>query len=169
MVITKVIATDIDTLVAFSRKTFFDAFLHLNKPEDMEAYACVAFNVDKLLSEVNNRDSAFYFAWLDDELVGYIKLNYTSAQTEFQDKNAVEVERIYVLSSAQGKQIGKQLLEFAEALVRKANLQYIWLGVWDNNHNAIRFYERHGFKAFSTHDFFLGNDRQTDILMQKEL
>jgi len=169
MIIKKVTAADIDTLVAFSRKTFFDAFLHLNKPEDMEAYASVALSYDKLLSEVNNPDSAFYFAWFDDELVGYIKLNYASAQTEFQDKNAVEVERIYVLSSAQGKQIGKQFLDFTEDLAQKDNLQYIWLGVWDNNHNAIRFYERHGFRAFSSHDFFLGNDQQTDILMRKEL
>lgn len=169
MIINKVATEDIDTLVSFSRKTFFDAFFHLNKPEDMEAYASGALSYDKLLSEINNPDSVFYFAQLDDELVGYIKLNYASAQTEFKDKNAIEIERIYVLSSAQGKQIGKQFLEFIESLAKKANLQYIWLGVWDNNHNAIRFYERHGFKAFSTHDFFLGNDHQTDILMRKEL
>jgi ribosomal protein S18 acetylase RimI-like enzyme len=169
MIINKVTAEDIDTLVFFSRKTFFDAFFHLNKPEDMEAYASVALSYDKLLSEVNNPDSAFYFAQLDDELVGYIKLNYASAQTEFKDKNAIEIERIYVLSSAQGKQIGKQFLDFTETLAKKANLQYIWLGVWDNNHNAIRFYERHGFKAFGSHDFFLGNDQQTDVLMRKEL
>ncbi|WP_183574695.1 GNAT family N-acetyltransferase [Mucilaginibacter sp. X5P1] len=169
MIIKKVAAANIDTLVAFSRKTFFDAFFHLNKPEDMEVYASVALSYDKLLSEVNNPNSEFYFAQLDDELVGYIKLNYASAQTEFKDKDAVEIERIYVLSSAQGKQIGKQLLDFTEDLAQKDNLQYIWLGVWDNNHNAIRFYERHGFKAFSTHDFFLGNDQQTDLLMRKEL
>ncbi|SDT26176.1 hypothetical protein SAMN05216490_2888 [Mucilaginibacter mallensis] len=169
MIIKKVFATDIDMLVSFSRKTFFDAFFHLNKPEDIEAYASVAFSTDKLLTEINNPDSAFYFALLDNEIVGYIKINYASAQTEFKDKNAVEVERIYVLSSAQGKQIGKQFLDFAEDLAKKDNLQYIWLGVWDNNHNAIRFYERHGFKAFSTHDFFLGDDHQTDLLMRKEL
>jgi ribosomal protein S18 acetylase RimI-like enzyme len=167
--IKKAFTTDLDTLVSFSRKTFFDAFFHLNNPEDMEAYASVAFNPDKLFAELNNPDSAFYFALLNDELVGYIKLNYASAQTEFKDKSAVEVERIYVLASAQGKQIGKQLIDFAEELAVKDNLQYIWLGVWDKNYNAIRFYERSGFKTFSTHDFFLGNDHQTDLLMRKEL
>jgi ribosomal protein S18 acetylase RimI-like enzyme len=169
MVIKKVTAIDIDTLVSFSRKTFSDAFYHLNKPEDMEIHASSALVRDQLLSEINNPNSAFYFALLNDGLVGYIQLNYASAQTEFQDKDAMEVQRIYVLSSAQGKQIGKQLLTFAEELAKKNDLKYIWLGVWDKNHNAIRFYERNGFKAFSTHDFWLGNDQQTDILMRKEL
>ncbi len=106
---------------------------------------------------------------LDGQIVGYIKLNYSSAQTEFQHENAVEVERIYVLADQQGKKMGNQLLDFAINTAIESNLQYIWLGVWDKNLNAIRFYERNGFKIFDSHPFTLGTDLQTDLLMKREL
>src|ERR1700760_1599821 len=94
--IIKVQSSDLTTLINFSKKTFYDAFAHLNDPADVEIYAAKTFNSDKMLAELNNPFSAFYFAMLKGEPVGYIKLNYSSAQTEFQHENAVEVERIYV-------------------------------------------------------------------------
>jgi hypothetical protein len=106
---------------------------------------------------------------IGDEKVGYIKLNYQSAQTEFQDEDAVEVERIYVLANQQGKQIGRQMIDFAISKAIDDKLKYIWLGVWEHNHSAIRFYEREGFKQFSSHEFWVGNDKQIDLLMKKEL
>jgi ribosomal protein S18 acetylase RimI-like enzyme len=162
-------ASDINELLSLSRETFYDAFEHLNNPEDFEAYTSVAFTAEKLLSEINNPNSTFYFALIDDEKVGYIKLNYASEQSEFQDDNAVEVSRIYVRADQQGKQIGKHLIDFAITKTIEAKLEYIWLGVWEHNPDAIRFYERHGFVIFSSHEFWVGNDKQTDILMKKEL
>jgi diamine N-acetyltransferase len=167
--IKKVLPSDVDTLLALGRKTFYDAFEHVNNPDDFEAYTSVAFTREQLLSEINNPDSAFYFAMLDDEAVGYIKLNYRDAQAEFQDPNAVEVSRIYVMANQQGKKIGNQLLDFAIDKAIEDQLQYIWLGVWEHNHAAIRFYQRNGFKPIGSHHFWVGNDKQTDILVRREL
>jgi ribosomal protein S18 acetylase RimI-like enzyme len=140
--------SDIDELLSLSRETFYDAFEHLNNKDDFVAYTSIAFTYDKLLSEVENPHSQFYFALIDDEKVGYIKLNYSSAQTEFKDEGAMEIERIYVLASQQGKKIGNQLLDFAINKAKDEKLHYIWLGVWEHNLAAQRFYERNGFKAF---------------------
>jgi ribosomal protein S18 acetylase RimI-like enzyme len=167
--IIKVQPSDLATLLTISKQTFYDAFLHLNDPGDIEAYASSAFNSDKLLNELTNPFSTFYFAMLDGQAVGYIKLNYPSAQTELQHEYAVEVERIYVLADQQGKKIGNQLLDIAINSAIENKLQYIWLGVWDKNFNAIRFYERSGFKIFDSHPFTLGTDLQTDLLMKREL
>jgi hypothetical protein len=161
--------SDLDELLSLSKKTFYDAFEHVNNPDDFKAYTAIAFHPDKILSEINNPHSAFYFALIGDEKVGYIKLNYQSAQTEFQDEDAVEVERIYVLANQQGKQIGRQMIDFAISKAIDDKLKYIWLGVWEHNHSAIRFYEREGFKQFSSHEFWVGNDKQIDLLMKKEL
>jgi len=135
----------------------------------MEAYASNAFTLQRLEQELNNPDSAFYFALYDKQVAGYIKLNRNTAQTEFADTDALEVERIYVLSEYQGKQIGRHLLKFAIQTAIEAKLSYIWLGVWEHNAGAIRFYEGNGFKQFSSHPFMLGNDKQTDILMKRPL
>ena len=46
---------------------------------------------------------------------------------------------------------------------------WLWLGVWQQNVNAVKFYERHGFTKFDTHSFYIGNDRQTDWLMRLDV
>jgi len=165
----KLTPADAETLLLLSRKTFFDAFYHLNHPDDMEAYAQKAFTVEKLQNELNDTNSEFYFVMLQNETAGYLKLNYHAAQTEFQDPEAIEIERIYVLSHYQGKNIGSQLLNFVLNKAKEHQLKYIWLGVWDQNHGAIRFYQRHGFEVFSSHEFMLGSDKQTDLLLKKVL
>lgn len=164
----KKIGTDqLDILLAFSKKTFFDFFAHLNNPADMEAYSSVAFTEENMLGQLINANSHFYFAMADADIAGYLKLNTGDAQTEFQDKNALEIERIYVSGEHHGKKIGKQLLHFAIETAKQMGLEYVWLGVWEHNQHAIGFYEHHGFEVFSSHEFLLGNDRQTDLLMRR--
>jgi hypothetical protein len=135
----------------------------------MEAYSSVAFTHQNMLDQLTNPNSYFYFAMLDDELAGYIKLNFGEAQTEFKDNNALEIERIYVSGEHHGKKIGKRLLNFAIETALDKNFHYVWLGVWEHNYKAIGFYQHNGFEAFSRHEFLLGYDRQTDLLMKKEL
>jgi ribosomal protein S18 acetylase RimI-like enzyme len=169
VIIQKLTLADADVLLALSKKTFFDFFAHLNKPEDMEAYASVAFTPQKMQAELSNPNSHFFFAMLDGEIAGYLKLNYGAAQTEFQDVNAVEIERIYVLAQHHGKKIGHQLIDFTLKEAAGKNLQHVWLGVWEHNHKALTFYKKHGFEVFSSHEFILGSGRQTDLLMKKAI
>jgi ribosomal protein S18 acetylase RimI-like enzyme len=161
--------SEVDQLLALSRKTFYDAFEHVNNPDDFEAYTSKAFTREQLLSEIENPDSAFYFALIDNEPVGYMKLNYRNTQAEFQDPTAAEISRIYVHADHQGKKIGNQLLDFAISKAIEDQLQYVWLGVWEHNLNAQRFYERNGFVKTGSHEFVVGKDVQTDWLMKREL
>jgi len=161
--------TDAAVLLDFSKTTFFDFFGPLNDAANMEAYSAVAFTSQRILSELINPDSEFYFAMLDNEVAGYLKLNFNDAQTEFQDENAMEVERIYVSRQHHKKRIGQQLLDFAVETAAKKQFEYVWLGVWEHNTNAIGFYQHNGFEVFSSHEFFLGDDKQTDLLMKRVL
>jgi len=167
--IQRVQISEADTLLAFSKKTFYEFFEHLNEPANMEAYSSIAFTPQRMLSELSHPNSNFYFAMLDGEVAGYLKLNYADAQTEFKDANALEVERIYVSGEHHGKRIGKQLMDFAINIARSKQFEYIWLGVWEHNDNALGFYKRYGFQVFSSHPFLLGEDLQTDLLMRKSL
>lgn len=161
--------TDAETLRLLSQETFYYFFGPLNDKANMDSYASTAFTPAKIEAELNDPNSQFYFALLDGKLTGYIKLNYGPAQTEFQDDHSLEVERIYVLAEYHSKKIGHQLLNFAIQTAVDKGFQHIWLGVWEHNHKAISFYEKHGFEKFGSHPFMLGDDKQTDLLMKKEL
>jgi len=169
MQIIPVTYNDAAVLLGLSKKTFFDAFARLNNAADMEAYAAKAFTLQKFQNELNNPDSRFYFAVVDDAVAGYLKINLHTAQTDLQDPNALEIERIYVLQEYQGQRIGNKLLDFAIEMAIDKKYNYIWLGVWEHNAGAIRLYESKGFKTFSSHPFVLGKDEQTDLLMRREL
>lgn len=157
---------DLEELAGISRETFAAAFEQANDPEDFKKYMDVAFNNRKLLSELENENSRFYFVFEKEELVGYFKLNENEAQTDIKDKRSFELERIYVVGVHQGKKIGAWVLQQILELTQKEGKDYLWLGVWEKNTAAIRFYQRHGFKKFDTHPYYIGKDKQTDWLLR---
>lgn len=167
--IKKVTLNDIDQLKKIGRQTFFDTFSAVNTEENMKKYLEESFSIEKLTAELNNENSEFYFAELDTNIIGYLKLNFGQSQTELKDDQAVEIERIYVLKEFQGKNAGQLLYEKAMQIARQTNADYIWLGVWDQNLRAISFYMKNGFAEFDKHIFKLGNDEQTDIMMKLQL
>lgn len=156
-------------LQAIGRQTFTETFSSTNSEENLNAYLQYGFSTAKLTAELSNSNSEFYFATLNDKVIGYLKINFGIAQTELQDPNAMEVERIYVLGEFQSKKVGQLLFEKALAIAKNKKVDFVWLGVWEENHRAIRFYTKNGFVAFDSHIFLMGNDKQTDILMKLQL
>ena len=169
MRITSLTVSDVSILRGIARDTFIETFSEANKAEDMERYLTENFSEEQLARELSNPDSFFYVAEVNGHVVGYLKLNTAHAQTEPQAADALEIERIYVLSNYHGNGVGQALYHHAMSVAQDRKASYVWLGVWEHNHRALRFYEKNGFTAFGTHIFQLGNDQQTDILMQKSV
>ena len=162
----KISSDDVISLQFISRTTFKETFSEHNTEEDLNKYLDEQLSIKKLEEELINPNTSFYFALDNNQLVGYLKLNWLNAQTELIDEAAFEVERIYVLKDYFGKGLGQFLLDNAIRIGKDHQPTYIWLGVWEKNNRAIRFYEKNGFKVFSSHLFILGNDIQTDLLMK---
>jgi len=160
---------DLEKLVEISRITFINAFEKDNNPEDFNNYINTAFGVERIKTELLNPNSKFYFAYFNNELIGYFKLNENNAQTEQFNQNTIELERIYILNKFQGKQLGKQLLFKIISIAKAKQVSFLWLGVWRKNTGAIRFYKKYNFKKFDTHFYYIGNDKQTDWLMKLNL
>ena len=169
MKIRKINIDDLETLRNLSIQTFKETFEEVNTEEDMQKYLLENLSIEKLKTELENPNSEFYFAENNDEILGYLKLNFKDAQTEKLEENHFEIERIYVLKGFLGQKIGQILFDNALEIGREKNLEYVWLGVWEENKRAIRFYEKNGFKIFGKHDFVLGEDVQTDLLMKMKI
>ncbi len=166
MRISRVQIQEIEKLKEIGKLTFSETFSSGNTEEDMEEYLKNGFSSEKLSAELTDRNTEFYFAVIEDKVVGYLKINLGASQTEIKDQNALEIERIYVLKEFHGKKVGQVLYEKALELAKEKMVDFIWLGVWEKNPRAIRFYEKNGFIAFDKHIFKLGQDEQTDIMMK---
>jgi ribosomal protein S18 acetylase RimI-like enzyme len=165
----KITKDEILDLQKIGRQTFYETFSESNTEENMKKYLAEGFSIDKLRDELNNENAEFYFAKLDNEVVGYLKLNLGQSQTELKNDNSLEIERIYVLKEFHGKKVGQILYDKAIEIAKQKRVNYVWLGVWEENPRAINFYKKNGFKEFDKHIFKLGNDEQTDIMMKLKI
>jgi diamine N-acetyltransferase len=167
--ISRVQIADIPILREMSIRTFTEAFSAVNTEENMNIYMSKAFALEQLRKEIVNPSSQFFFCLSNGKAIGYMKVNMAPAQTDLNDPESLELERIYVAKEFQNLKAGQFLLEEAIKIALDHRLRFIWLGVWNQNFKAIRFYERHGFVRAAEHTFTLGTEEQTDLILKKQL
>ena len=158
--------SDLGKLLALARTSFVQAFTAGNKPENVQAYLSQAFTVEQLTKEMQEPASTFMVASWEGNLVGYTKLNLAAAQADIQDADSVEVARLYTLEEVWGKGVGQLLLDAAISYAKREGKTWLWLGVWEHNVRAIRFYEKNGLCIFGSHPFPFGDEVQNDWLMR---
>lgn len=166
---------DVPLLTEMGRKTFLDAFSKDNTQENVDLFLASQYGNKVIAKEMTVPGAAFFLAYLEGVPVGYTKLRTGHEPPELWDGlgipagPALEVERIYVVAGYQDKKIGSAIMAHNVEYGRIRGFSIIWLGAWERNVHAKRFYERLGFEAFGSHIFMLGTDPQTDILMRKRI
>lgn len=160
---------DLDELLRIARSTFIAAFRHLNDPAVFDHYLDENMSREALRKQLQDPDSRFFLFESGGEHVGYTKLNTGATQTEDLDETHMEVERIYLAPSHQGKGLGRMMMEHAISLAKSEGFKTLWLGVWQHKLDSIAFYKRMGFEKFGEHDFRMGDELQTDDLMKLSL
>lgn len=162
---------DAEMLANLSFKTFWDAFHEhpKNAPEDMADYMSKAFSLEQIKREIADTKNIFLIAEIERQAVGYAKLILESAEEPIEAEKPIELSRLYSKQEFLGKGVGASLMEKCFNLARKIGCDVMWLGVWEFNPRAQRFYEKYGFYQIGKHVFLLGSDAQTDLLLQKDL
>lgn len=162
---------DARILTDLAYTTFWDAFAHhpKNAPDDLNYYMRQAFNVDQITAELADDKSIFLIAEIGGEAAGYAKIVLDNIEPGITAARPVELSRLYAHQQFLGKGVGQALMDACFERARDENRDVMWLGVWEHNPRAQRFYEKNGFRLVGSHVFQLGKDAQTDLLMQKEL
>ena len=163
--IRRCLPSELEVLRAIGRETYDDAFRSMNTEETMDRYVDEAFAPARLAAELANPASEFWFLFLGEELAGYLKVNDAPAQTDLNDPDSLELERIYVRRAHKGKGLGKTLMQHAIRLARERKRAAVWLGVWEKNTEAIGFYQKMGFRETGHHTFRMGDELQSDLVM----
>jgi diamine N-acetyltransferase len=156
-------------LQEISYETFNETFNDQNSPESMNAYLERAFNLRQLEKELSNLSSQFFFVYFNSEVAGYLKVNTDDAQSEEMDDESLEIERIYIRTKFQKLGLGKYLINKAIEIAVEQEKNKIWLGVWEENENAIAFYKKIGFVQAGSHSFLMGEEEQIDLIMIKTI
>ena len=162
-------AMDAPLLAAMGARTFYETFAADNTAENMAAYLASAFTPETLASELTDERAIFLIAEAGDAAAGYAKLLQGDPEPCVTGENPMELCRIYCETAWQGRGVGAALMRAAQETARTHGAQTLYLGVWEHNPRAIAFYDRWGFRAVGSHVFIVGDDPQTDIVMQVDL
>ena len=162
---------DAKALTDLAYTTFWDAFAHhpKNAPDDLNHYMRQAFNLEQTSKELGEEKSIFLIAEIESEAAGYAKIIIDNIEPGITAAQPVELNRLYSHQQFLGKGIGQALMDACFERAKHENRDVMWLGVWEFNPRAQRFYEKNGFRVVGSHVFQLGEDRQTDLLMQREI
>ena len=162
--IRRITLSDAVALADIGRSTFYNTFTGTCTEEDMQQFLADNFSIHQVKKELADPADLFFFAEIEGHPAGYMRLKEDYQYFDLMKKwKALELKRIYVEDAFFFKGIAKQLIDFAENYAKENNYEVIWLGVWEHNIRAKRFYEKNGFKdSGHTHPFPIGNTPQTD-------
>ena len=157
---------DSSLLAELGRKTFYDTFSEYNTPEDMEKYLSEHYLPEIQTSEIQDPNTVFLIVEENGVPVGYTKLKGQSKGNGVTGTKPMELQRIYTIREYIGKGVGAELMKAGIREARERGFNCLWLGVWEKNERAIKFYEKWGFKKVGSYTFVLGEDQQKDLTME---
>lgn len=111
-------------------------------------------SVDEVISKENFEEmiqaKEIVVAKLEDEIVGYMTFNIKEKNNpSMRYRNQIQIEAICVDEKSRGKGIGTVLLEYIKKYGKENNCTDMYLTVNEENENAIKVYEKFGFKVKS--------------------
>lgn len=162
---------DAQPLTDLAYTTFWDAFAHhpKNAPEDLNHYMRQAFSLEQITAELADERSIFLIAEIESKAAGYAKLMIESTEEGITATRPIELSRLYAHQEFLGKGVGQNLMDACFEYAKMNGHDVMWLGVWEYNPRALAFYKKNGFREVGKHVFQLGEDAQTDLLMQRYL
>lgn len=162
--IRRITLDDIAVLSAMAKQTFYDTFKYTCSNVDMNAFLEEHYNEKQVTKELSNENDKFFFVEVDRQPAGYIRfMEDYSAFPLMKQWKALELKRIYVLKEFHGMGIAQKLMELIFDYAKQQDYKVIWLGVWEHNLRAQKFYAKYDFEnSGHTHDFPIGDTPQTD-------
>ena len=163
-------AEDAAPLARFGARVFHESFAADNDPADMMAYMAAAYSPEQQGRELADPENTYLVAESEGAIIGYVLIRRGDELPECVTiRPSAEIARFYVDKAWHGEGIARRLMAAAMDDMRARGAHGVWLGVWEHNVRAVRFYEKHGFRDIGSHVFVLGSDVQTDRVMFRDV
>lgn len=163
--------TDAPSIQRIGSSVFAATFGFSLSERDLEAYLSDAYSLQSVHDDIaNTRKTVCVACDARDSVIGFVLLTEGTIEECITSVPApIELQRLYVDSSAHGKGVGGALARHVEELARARGFKTLWLGVWEHNQRAKGVYGRLGYSVVGAHDFVMGDEVQTDEIWTKGL
>lgn len=160
---------DSAALAALAERTFRETFTADNDPADIEAHCASAYAPAIQGSQIADPAmDTILVVGDEDALIGFAQLR-PGTTASVGGPAPHEVWRFYVDAPHHGRGVAQRLMAAVIDAARARGARTLWLGVWERNPRAQAFYRKAGFVTVGSHQFVLGRDPQTDLVMARRL
>jgi GNAT superfamily N-acetyltransferase len=135
----------------------------------MRAYVERSFNQEQVARELADAASIFFVADMQGGPAGYARLHAGEAPGEVRGARPIELVRLYVDQRYHGSGVAAALMQACIDAATACGHDSMHLGVWEHNPRAQAFYGKWGFEKVGDQVFDLGDDVQTDWIMERPL
>jgi len=158
---------DAAALTRFAARTFRETYLATCTPADVESYVAEHFAPARQVAELADPTLRTLLTFVDDTLAGYAQIRDGPAPASVPGDRPIEIARFYVDAPWHGR--GIAAMQMAASLDTAHDGDVVWLGVYQHNARAVKFYEKSGFRVVGTSTFTMGTDVQDDYVMAREV
>jgi diamine N-acetyltransferase len=160
---------DAELISTLGAETFMTSFGAQNTPENLAKHLAKAFAEEIQMRELTDPAVTYLIPEVNGRTAGYAQVREGDAPACVTGRAPVEVRRFYVVADFHGTGIAQALMNACADEARRRGGGTLWLGVWDQNPRAIRFYTKWGFEDVGGQTFMLGDDPQQDRVLARSL
>lgn len=160
---------DAKLLAALGAVTFYEAYFETDDPHDIADYIAKTYSLDRIKSEIKDKNSTFYIAEVEGKAVGFAKLRENSKPDCLKDENTIELHRIYLVERFWRKGIGRKLINKCIIVAKQKGYESLWLGTWEANLKAQKFYKNLNFTEAGEHQYYYGDYLATNLVFKIDL
>lgn len=161
--------SDAKIICALGVTTFYEAYFEFDDSNDLAEYVLENFSVGQIERELKDNNSTFHIAQIERSAVGYAKLRENAPAECLAGENTIEIQRVYILEKMRGKGVGAALMKKCFDEARRKNYESVWLGVWEQNLAAQKFYRKYGFQKVGEITFPYGQTTGTNYVLKLDL
>ena len=154
-------ADDATLLAAFAAQAFADTYRELSDAQEIADYVAEHFRPEDIAAVIADPTCVTLLAEVGEQLAGYAIVKAGEAPGCVPGPT-VQLWRLYLGAGFIGQGLGAQLMRAAQAEAGRQGAATLWLGVYDRNVRAVRFYERFGFRKVGGREFLFGGQVYID-------
>jgi ribosomal protein S18 acetylase RimI-like enzyme len=160
-------SADAAALADIGALTFIETFAHLYRPEDLQAFLAEAHSVEAVAKDLANPRKALWIVERGGQPVGYALAGPCDLPHDDVTDACGELKRFYMRRDLQGGGVGRRLFDEIMDWLQAAGPRDVWIGVWSENHKALRFYERNGFAKAGEYGFRVGEQLDREFILKR--
>ena len=142
--------SDLPTIHHLAHEIWPSAYLEILGPEQLNYMLNKMYSLPSLENQFSVLKHSFILATENEIPVGF------ASYSPHENEDSYHLNKIYVLPNQQGKNIGKQMLDYVISAIKKSGATSLQLNV--NRHNkALHFYQKQGFKIVRKEDIDIGS------------